>query len=240
MLVECMDDIIQIGKLDEMRARILAGGQGDAEGLAVLLELRDWLRLKEYPKVRKALGAEPEAIGRYFSPDEVGAALEAFGSDEPERIEAYLEHPFFAAEAHAVLGLIRVREADEVAAREAFEAALRHDPGHFRAITNLGNLEYEFGTPEGAIAHYLEALKLHSEYAPAHQGLAAAYRKQGKIGLSVQHLKKANRLILKAPARPVREGSSPVPSTPVLGSGVWSKWWLWLALAVVVYLLFRR
>ena len=235
-----MNESIYIGKLDELRARILTSGQGDAAGLAVLLELRDWLRLKEYAKVRKLLGAEAEVLGAYFDPGELEAALEAFQSEKAEQVEVYSEHPFLAAEAHAVLGLIRVREADGTGARMAFESALQHDPGHFRAITNLGNLDYEFETPEAAVDRYQQALKIHSEYAPAHQGLAAAYRKQGRIGLSVQHLKKANRLILKAPARPVKEGSAPAPSQPVLGSGVWSKWWLWLALAVVVYLLFRR
>lgn len=235
-----MNDPIAIAKLDELRAGILAGGQGDAEGLAVLLEIRDWLRLKEYAKVRKALEAEAQAVGRYFAAGEIEAALEAFQSDDPEQIEPYMAHPFLGGEAQAVIGLQRVREANPEAARQAFEAALLLDPGHFRAITNLGNLEYEFASPEAAIARYQQALKLHSEYAPAHQGLAAAYRKQGNIGLSVQHLKKANRLVLRAPARPVKESGTAVPTQPVLGSGVWSKWWLWLALVVVVYLLFRR
>jgi tetratricopeptide (TPR) repeat protein len=230
---------IPIAQLDELRARILTGGPGDAEGLAVLLELRDWLRLKDYAKVRKVLGAETQVLGTYFQPGEVEAALQAFASDDPGRIEPYTGHPFLGAEAHAVIGLQRVREANAAAARQAFEAALALDPGHFRAITNLGNLEFEFGPPDAAIAHYQQALKLHSEYAPAHQGLAAAYRKQGQIGLSVQHLKKANRSVLKAPARPVKEGAAPPPTPPVLGSGMWGRWWVWVVLAVVVYVLLR-
>ncbi|MDX2007142.1 MAG: tetratricopeptide repeat protein [Meiothermus sp.] len=237
-----MDELIQAGQYDEARARMLAGAQGNADALGVILELRDWLRLKEYAKVRKTLEQDGDLAAGYVEGERVKAALEDFESEDPARLEAHTADPLLGAEAWTNLGLLKIRSGDREGARADFERALERDRGHFRAKTNLGNLLLESGQTDEAIKVYEEVLRLHPEYAMAHHNLGAAYRKKGDLSKSVSHIKKAQRLQMRAPVRPSRSsgaGSSsanPLPR-PSMFAG---RWWVWLLLIVVAYLLINR
>lgn len=232
-----VDRLIALGHYEEARHRILAGEEGDAQGLAVLLELRDWLRLKEYGRALKVLEQDGEQVRAYLDVEQARAAIEAFEAEDAERIGAYLSDPHLGAEAQAVLGLVHVRRGERAAARQAFEAALRADPGHYRAKTNLANLALEAGQTEEAIRLYEEALRLNPEYALAHHNLGAAYRKKGQLDKAVYHIKQGQRLQMRPPVRPLG-GMAPGAGQARPGR---RPWWVWFLLAgLVLWLIGRR
>jgi tetratricopeptide (TPR) repeat protein len=236
-----VDELIKLGRYEEARARILAGEGGHAEALAVLLELRDWLRLKEYERAQKVLEQDGDLIAGYLDLERARAAIRAFESEDESQIAAYLQDPHLGAEAWATLGLIQIMRGQREEARQAFEAALKADPRHFRAKTNLANLALEAGQTDEAIRLYQEVLKLNPEYALAHHNLGAAYRKRGQIDKAVYHIKQGQRLQMRPPVRPPRvqlpETTVGLPERkPWLGR----RWWLWLLVIVLAYWLLNR
>lgn len=238
-----MEELIKSGKYDEARARILAGAAGDADALAVLLEIRDWLRAKEYDRVRKLLERDGDLVQGYLEPAQVQAALQAFEAEDPQALSPYLDDPHLGAEAWCVLGLLRIKAGDPDGANQAFEQALARDPGHFRAKTNQANLLQEMGRVDEAIAIYQDVLKTNPDFALAHHNLGAAYRKKGQLDKSVHHVKRAQRLQLRPPARPQRGAGSASDSNPLPRSSMagWAgRWWVWVILIVVAYLLLNR
>ncbi len=244
--MEELDQVIRSGRYEEVRSRILAGEEGDADGLAVLLELRDWLRLKEYGKAQKLLEQDGDLIAGYLDVTQAKAAIEAFDQEDESKIAAYLDHPHLGAEAWAALGLVRIRGGNREEARKAFDTALLADPGHYRVKTNLANLTLEAGQTDEAIRMYEEVLKLNPEYPLAHHNLGAAYRKKGQIDKSVYHIKRGQRLQMRPATRPPRSvvpgAAAPLPlpeRRPFLGS-FGNRWWIWLLVIVVVYWLLNR
>lgn len=244
--MEELDQVIRSGRYEEARSRILSGEEGNADGLAVLLELRDWLRLKEYGKAQKLLEQDGDSIAGYLDVSQAKAAIEAFDMEDESTIASYLEDAHLGAEAWAALGLVRIRSGNREEAQQAFDTALLRDPGHYRVKTNLANMTLEAGQTDQAIRMYEEVLKLNPEYALAHHNLGAAYRKKGQIDKSVYHIKRGQRLQMRPAARPPRSivlgSSAPLPMPerrPFLGS-FGNRWWLWLIVIVVVYLLLNR
>jgi len=238
-----MNELIKTGRYDEARARLLAGEGGDADGLAVLLELRDWLRLKEYARARKVLRQEGTWLEPYLQIEQAQAALTAFEGQDEAALSAYLEDPHLGAEAWCCLGLLRVRRGDLEGGRVAFEQALLRDKGHFRAKTNLANLLQEEGKLGEAIAAYQEVLQLNPDYALAHHNLGAAYRKQGDLSKSVYHVKRAQRLQLRPPARVPRDRATPGEANPLPRPswvGLGGRWWVWLLVIAAAYFLLHR
>ncbi|RDI96258.1 tetratricopeptide repeat protein [Meiothermus sp. QL-1] len=228
--MEALEDLIRAGRYDEARKRLLSGEAGDAEGLAVLIELRDWLRLKAYEKARRVLQQDGELVAGYLDLAGFHKALEALEAGDEAQLRLLLEDPHLGAEAWTALGLLRIRAGQREEARAAFEEALRRDPGHFRAKTNLANLALEAGQIDQAIALYQEVLKQHPDYPLAHHNLGAAYRRKGQFDKAVYHLKRGQRLEMQPPARPPT--LTPLPRPPTLG---WARrWWLWLAILVLL------
>ncbi|MFC6919848.1 tetratricopeptide repeat protein [Meiothermus taiwanensis] len=237
-----VDELIKLGRYEEARSRILAGEEGDADGLAVLLELRDWLRLKEYDRALKVLEQDGDLVQGYLDVVQVKAAIQAFEAEDEQQIRAYLGHPHLGAEAWAVLGLVHIARGERVQAQRAFEAALQADPRHFRAQTNLANLALEAGQIDEAIRLYQEVLRLNPDYALAHHNLGAAYRKKGQIDKAVYHIKQGQRLQMRPVTRPPRAPTPgaplPMPERRFLLGG---RWWLWLlVLGLVLWLVGRR
>jgi len=245
-----VNDLIKTGHYDEARARLLTGEPGDADGLAVLLELRDWLRSKEYARARKVLTQDGDLLKPYLEPYHVQAALEAFSGEDEAAITPYLDDPHLGAEAWCSLGLLRVRRGDREGAKAAFEQVLERDKGHFRAKTNLANLLQEEGQLEAAISAYQEVLHLNPDYAMAHHNLGAAYRKKGDLSKSVHHVKRAQRLQMRPPSRSRRDrpgsegpnevGLDPNPLPRPAWAGWGNRWWVWLIVIAVAYFLLRH
>ncbi|GIW24970.1 tetratricopeptide repeat protein [Meiothermus sp.] len=243
--MEELDQVIRSGRYEEARGRILAGEEGNADGLAALLELRDWLRLKEYDRARKLLKQEGDLMAGYLDVGQAQAALEAFESEDEGRIAAYLDDPHLGAEAWTALGLAHIRQNKREDARQAFDKALQADPRHYRAKTNLANLTLEAGYTDEAIRMYEEVLRLNPEYALAHHNLGAAYRKKGRLDKSVYHIKRGQRLQMQPAARPPRSiantaGPPPLPERRGVLGGMGNRWWFWLLLIGAGYWLLSR
>ncbi|MBV8723893.1 MAG: tetratricopeptide repeat protein [Candidatus Eremiobacteraeota bacterium] len=80
------------------------------------------------------------------------------------------------------------------AARSDFCDALRAVPNYPPALTNLGNLSFEGGEYEAAIAHYQRAIAADERYAIAYVNLAAAYKRLRRFDEAVRALRQAQRL----------------------------------------------
>ncbi|MBI2505309.1 MAG: tetratricopeptide repeat protein [Candidatus Latescibacteria bacterium] len=111
--------------------------------------------------------------------------------DELSLWGAALRHSPSMPRGHAHLGLALLRAGDREGARREFEQALRLDPEHRAARTNLGNLYYEAagaqadsaaarGYFERAAAEYEQVLKLDPEYKEALNSLGSVYLMLGR------------------------------------------------------------
>lgn len=101
------------------------------------------------------------------------------------------------SEAENNLGVLEALSENVTAARTHFQAALAADSRHYRALTNLGNLELEAGNLEQAEILYKQVIAIQPEYSVVYNNLAAAMRKRGKRHESVEYLKKSQRLHMR-------------------------------------------
>ncbi len=221
---EPIERLLEAGRIEAAYARALAEGDPRAPAIARLLEVKKALYRRDFEEAKR-LAAGLEAL----VPGLEGALSDlALGRYAP-----WLEAgPRFArAEAWVQKGVEAAIQGDRAAAERAFEAALGLDPEHPRAYVNRGNLKLEAGQVEAAIADYQTALKLDPDLADAHHNLAAAYKKKGDLDKMVRHLKKAQRLRLYPPraGAPGRAGRPPV----------YARFWFWLLLALLAYVLLK-
>jgi lipoprotein NlpI len=105
-------------------------------------------------------------------------------------------------------GVARIGLEQRALARADFMAALAAFDAYAPALTNLGNLLFEDGEIEAAIAQYESAIAADCDYAIAHLNLGAAYKRAGRLDQAVQALRRAQRLEQRANAarfwRPAR------------------------------------
>jgi len=207
----------------EVRRALAAARLGDApagvrEGLETLLDFQDALRARRLPLARRALGRyresleelEPaDALPLRASADPPGleaalSALEAADRErvvEPEALEARLSlalaEAFTRAEALNTLGVLHALQERPQQASSAFSGALDADPGHYRALTNLGNMALEGGDPAEAERLYRQAIGLNADYAGAQHNLGVALRRQGRLGESVRYVRSGQRLSVR-------------------------------------------
>lgn len=195
-------DSLRRHAFEEALARQRALGmvqQGDPEILTMLEQLVDCqtaIRSGDYAAARKVL--HPGWTELEPSLSSAAQAIEWIASGQAEQFRQVVElaHPLALADAHNSLGKLAV-SSDLAASEEHFKRALEADSRHHRALTNLGNIELERGEIAQAIERYREAIKLSPDYATAHNNLAAALRRSGKLSESVTALKRAQRLTLK-------------------------------------------
>lgn len=206
---------LQAGEYALARARAVAHGEDPllVAALEDLDGLTSALRAKNHAAARRLLAryqdsARETGLDRHIQVEGLDAALGALEAAErpqrvaePEALRALLApalaHPLTAAEAHNALGVLHALREEPEAARAAFDEALTLDGGHYRALTNLGNLLLEAGDLDGAEARYRRALELNKEYPGAHHNLAVVLRKRRRIGESVRALKQSQRLQLR-------------------------------------------
>jgi tetratricopeptide (TPR) repeat protein len=168
-----------------------------------------------------------EAAWRVAREPEALAMFQRLLDEFPERPEGYNK-----------MGVVEAQHKHFDVAQKWFQRALAVDPDHAPAMANLGNLYFERGMYDEALAQYGLALYHDANCIPAHKGMAAVMRKQGRVRDSVHHLKQSDRLAVRGPR----------PASPfALGGGTSSprrrfrlEYLYWVALAVaVVYLLAR-
>lgn len=195
--------------------------------LTSLSAFQEDVRARRYPAARRALEAyavglqdtqaetqgEAALLRTLAEPEMLRRALGALDQGAAERDPAGLQaclapaeaHPLTRAEALNALGVLHALRTEAGAARGRFEEALAHDPGHYRARMNLGNLALEAGDPQQAEAEYREVLKLAPDYDGAHHNLGVALRRQGKVYESVGSIRKAQRLGVRRSQQEGRE-----------------------------------
>lgn len=228
--------------------------------LVALVTVQDDVRARKYPAARRALGGYAEALKsgeagglvgemallRSLAPPEVlGHALAALeagsGVADPGELSEVLRpahaHPLMQAEAHNALGVLHALRDEPGPARTAFEDARRLDPGHYRALMNLGNLDLEAGRPAEAETCYREVLKLAPDYEGAHHNLGVALRRQGKVYESVGSIRRAQRLGVRRSQQETREDMrEQFKSNPKLRA---IRWVMVAAAVLIVVLIFR-
>jgi tetratricopeptide (TPR) repeat protein len=213
------------------------------QALELFVDVQILLREKNVAKARQALLKRNKALS--WS-EQLSAELEpqlvtledatkALEKQEPEKTLTLLQSitaPLLLAEVETLRGTALIYHNDTATAKAAFEKALAHDPNHYRALTNLGNLALESSNTDEAIALYEQALKLNETFANAHHNLAVAYRKKGQVSKSVSELKKAQYVSqqkLRDDARQMFKGQS----------GKYLRWLMYAGAAIILFLLLR-
>ncbi|THF69469.1 tetratricopeptide repeat protein [Deinococcus sp. Arct2-2] len=228
--------------------------------LVALVGVQDDVRARKYPAARRALGGYAESLKGGEAAGLVGemallrslaapevldhglAALETgSGIADPGELSEVLKpahtHPLTQAEAYNALGVLHALREEPDAARSAFGDARRLDPGHYRALMNLGNLDLEAGRPAEAEMCYREVLKLAPDYEGAHHNLGVSLRRQGKVYESVGSIRRAQRLSVRRSQQETREDMrEQFRSNPKLRA---VRWVLLAAAVLIVVLIFR-
>ncbi|GGM00202.1 hypothetical protein [Deinococcus aerophilus] len=190
------------------------------EALEAVFGIQEAVRARRYPSAQRSLAAYREALGpgttdttpgesgvirRTADPDALGTALDALIAHQKEpdpqalhsALEPALAQPLTRAEALNMLGVLRAVRDEGTEARTHFEAALAADAGHYRALTNLGNLDLEAGDFKAAEVRYREVIRLCPEYDGGHHNLGVALRRQGKMGEAVRSIRRGQQLGMK-------------------------------------------
>lgn len=241
-------------------AHLLPAAPEVSAALGALVAAQDDVRARKYPGARRALAGysqaltEGEAAGlvgemallrSLVAPEVLGqgvAALEGgSGIADPGELSEVLKpahsHAMTQAEAYNALGVLHALREEPEAARSAFEDARRTDPGHYRALMNLGNLDLEAGRPAEAEVCYREVLKLAPDYEGAHHNLGVALRRQGKVYESVGSIRRAQRLSVRQSQQETREDMrEQFKANPKLRA---VRWVLLVAAVLIVLLIFR-
>ena len=241
-------DSISRHAFDEALARQRALGlidQHDPQVMTALEQILDFqraIRAGNYSEARKAFHPDWELLDSRLG--HTSQALDLVSGGQPDDLERAVElaHPLVLADAHNSLGKLAVNN-DSDRAEDHFKRALEADPRHHRALTNLGNIELEHGQVKQAIERYREAIKLEPDYATAHNNLAAALRRDGRLSESVNALKRSQRLTVKQSTVKARGEAGGVlggknPFGNLLGNP-YLRYVLLGALAFVIYRFFR-
>ncbi|WP_291431318.1 tetratricopeptide repeat protein [Deinococcus sp.] len=209
-----------IGQGEWRRALATARAQGaglDLEhALDTVLTVQVALRARRYPAARQAVAEltpllpalpEPEgsALRAQVDPQALTGALRALEAGQkvtdPAELAALLHGalagPLTRAEALNMQGILHAVSGEAEQARALLNAAMQADPGHYRALTNLGNLDMDAGQFAQAEAVYRRVLVLNPEYDGGHHNLGVALRRQGRVGEGVRSIRRGQQLSMK-------------------------------------------
>jgi tetratricopeptide (TPR) repeat protein len=237
-------DSLRRHAFEEALARQRALGlinQSDPEILTMLEQIvicQTAIRSGNYVAARKSV--HPGWTELEPSLNSSAQAVEWIASGQAEELQQAVElaHPLALADAHNSLGKLAVNS-DLAKSEEHFKRALEADPKHHRALTNLGNIELERGEVTQAIARYREAIKLSPEYATAHNNLAAALRRSGKLSESVAALKRSQRLTVKQISATPRGSSTVTGGVQSVFKSLQNPLVRYAVLAGIVFVIYR-
>ncbi len=225
----------------------LAEAAPDAELLTLfrsLGEVLESLREKRYAHaVKLAAALEPVTD---FEPQPLRsgvATLEKSGKHldrgEAEAALTLLDevlHPLLEAERETQRGTAYVFLGETETAETAFRSATELDRGHYRALTNLGNVQLEAGHTDEAIELYERAIRLNEGFPNAHHNLGVAYRRKGQVNKSVAAIRRAQKVSRR---RDGEEARGVVRSFAGTQGRKYFKWVLYGVAALIVYFLLR-
>ncbi|AZI43953.1 tetratricopeptide repeat protein [Deinococcus psychrotolerans] len=208
--------------------------------LESLHDIQDHVRAHKYPQARRALNrltqdlSEPDAalseVRRHVSVHTLDAALTSLEAAEtarhvePEALTAALQPaldlPLTRAEALNSVGVLHAIHEETGQARQLFEQAAEADAGHYRAVSNIGNLELQAGNFKEAEAAQRRAIALNPDFAGAHHNLGVALRRQGRVNDSVKAIRRGQRLSV----RRMREDAPRLSVGSAANKGLNAKW----------------
>jgi tetratricopeptide (TPR) repeat protein len=237
--------------LGKLRALELVGQHNPEleRALLTMIDFVEALRAKNYVGAAKTAKdswglLEVTTLG---VDDSVSALIEAEenwrnGENKVRAALSRVSHILTKAEAENQLGVLAAIIENREAARGHFQAALSHDPRHYRAMTNLGNLELEAGHFLEAETRYREVIRLNPDYSVVYNNLAAAMKKQGKRNEAVTLLKKAQSLSVRELRGDTKGMAVGRQKNPI---GDWfakpsSRWILAGVILLVAFLISRR
>ena len=238
------------GSLGDALSAELERPQPDETVLALLEglgELHVLLRAKQYDRAEalaKRLAADLEPVlpnvqAQVSLLAESGAKLERGEAEEVLALLGGVTTALLRAEADTQRGTAQVYLGDAETAEQTFRAALEHDPKHYRALTNLGNVLLEAGRTDEAIELYERAVRLNEGFANAHHNLGVAYRRKGQVSKSVAAIRKAQR-VSRQRDRDDARGSVKALAGGLRGrSGKYLRWVLYGGAAAGLYWLLR-
>jgi tetratricopeptide (TPR) repeat protein len=193
-----------LGKLKALA--VVGRPQANAESVVTrVVDALDALRAKNYDGASKTSLEGWEGLGLEVVgvPRAIEALREADGNyrSGEAKVRDALEIArgcwLTRGEAENGIGVLEALVGNSDVARTHFQAALSADPRHYRAITNLGNLELEAGNLERAEELYKQVVQLNPDYSVVYNNLAAVMRKRGKRHDAVEYLKKSQRLYMR-------------------------------------------
>jgi spermidine synthase len=121
-----------------------------------------------------------------YKNDEIGllteAALGAVKRNDKERAEQFVNYSLEfgeSAQAHSILGELRLARGDETGAVEAWQAALALDPRHFYTLIDLGKLYLTKQDLPRSVPYLDRAIEIDSASARAHHLRGLAYQAAG-------------------------------------------------------------
>lgn len=236
------------GRLSEALTAQLESPEPDETALRLLerlTEVRALLRAKRWRDARQVTERLPEPGTEDILPQlksEVGA-LEASGAalgrgeaDEALGLLERVELNLLLAEAETQRGTAYVFLGDAEAAEGAFKRAIKRDPKHYRAVTNLGNVALEQDRVDEAITLYEEAIRLNKGFSNAHHNLGVAYRRKGQVSRSVAAIRRAQRVSRQ---RDREEARAVLKTFGGEQRKKYVRWTLYALAAVGVFLLLR-
>ncbi len=219
--------------------------------LLLIIDFMDALRAKNYVGATKT-AREGWKEKLYIVLEGLDEALEALQQAEQNwrtsetavrnALKKASQHILTRGEAENQMGVLEAIIENRDAARGHFQAALGADQRHYRAMTNLGNLELEAGNFAEAEMRYREVIRLNPDYSVVYNNLAAVMKKQGKRSESVTYLKKAQQLAVRevrGDTRGTNIGKIKNPALDWLGNPK-ARWGIAIAVLVIAFLISRR
>jgi tetratricopeptide (TPR) repeat protein len=138
---------------------------------------------------------QPSPMENRIQPPTVAENPAAFPLATPQEASATVQGGTIPQEAPAEVrykeALSAQRKGDHKRAEALYRQALALDPGHVRAMNNLGVLFMAEQKEEQAIALFGKAIVLKKDYVDPYYNLACLYARKNEIGESLWYLKKA-------------------------------------------------
>ncbi len=138
---------------------------------------------------------QPSSMDKGIQPPAVSESPAAFPFATPQEVSATVQGGSIRGEAPAAVrykeALSAQRQGDHKRAEALYQQVLALDPGHVRALNNLGVLCMAEKKGEQAIALFGKAIVLKKDYVDPYYNLACLYARKNEIDESLWYLKVA-------------------------------------------------
>jgi len=112
-----------------------------------------------------------------------------------------IEEQDCVADAYCNLGIIESKRGNTTKAFDCFTTSLKHDPRHFEAHYNLGNMYFDVNDLRLAQIHYEMAVEMDPSFPNVYFNLALVQAINNDLGAAVSSLNKYQELVSEAEGR---------------------------------------